>query len=455
MTKLLFLPILFLINMNLLAQHSDSDSMLQKIDGFLYSANAAGKFNGTAIIAQKGKVLLNKGYGYKDVSFHSMNDSNSIYQIGSITKSFTAVIVLKLVEQGKLGLQDKISKYIPDYPKGDKISIQNLLNHTSGIYNYTNDIDDNDTAIVCYPISKKRVVEVFENKPLAFRPGKYFQYSNSGYFLLGMIIENITGMPYQSVVKQMIFSPLQMGHSGFDFKNLKSDNKTQGYAWINIDSSKASYIIDSTVYFSAGSIYSTTRDMLQFAKAISSNNLLSNESWKKAFTPGKGGYGYGFWIANTMFGKRYITHSGGMLGYISDFAYFPDDDISIILLSNTGNYSSNLSSISLWLSAIVYHIPYYNWKASSENFTSDSEILHSYTGTYSHRGGKLVIVFQNGRLISKNTQNPVPEKLTLLNETQLYFNDYNISADFIKDRNGKIEKLIIHQIGKDIECRKE
>ena len=456
MTKPMLLSILFFNGMNLFAQQPDSSLIIQKMGDFLSSANAAGKFNGTAIIAQKGNILLNKGYGYRNVSFNSINDSNSIYQIGSVTKSFTAVIILKLQEQRKLSLQDKLNKFLPDYPQGDKISIQNLLNHTSGIYNYTNDIDDNDTTIVCHPVSKKRVLEVFENKPLAFKPGKYFQYCNSGYFLLGMIIEKITGMSYQSAVRQMIFTPLQMNHSGFDFKNLKSDNKTQGYVQLNKDSSKINYTVDSTVYFSAGSMYSATNDMLQFAKAISNQELLNDESWKTAFTPGKGNYGCGFRIKNTIYGKKYIGHDGGLPGYTSDFVYFPDDDITIILLSNTGNYGFNLSPLSLWLSAILYKIPYSNWIASSENFTKDSTELGKCIGTYSSGRNKMFIALKNGRLVAmEDSEQSVEERLTLITAAKLYFNDFNVAADIEKDSNGKVIKLVIHQIGKDIEYKKD
>lgn len=457
MAKSILLSILLFGAVKLFAQQLDSNSITHKLDAFLTSAKVANKFNGSAIVAQKGKILLNKGYGYKNISLHFLNDSNAIYQIGSITKSFTAVAILKLQEQGKLSVQDKLNKFFPDYPQGDKITIQNLLSHTSGIYNYTNDIDENDTGIICHPVTKQRVLEVFENKPLAFKPGKYFQYCNSGYFLLGMIIEKVSGMSYENAVRQMIFMPLQMTHSGFDFKNLNSDDKTQGYVLLNKDTSKTNYTVDSTVYFSAGAMYSTTNDMNKWADAISNHALLNENSWKQAFTPGKGNYGSGFWIKNTIYKKRYLTHDGGLLGYTADFAYFPDDDITIILLSNTGNYSSNLSFVSLWLSAIVYQIPYSNWIPSSENFITDSIALHKYTGTYTYNGGsKIFIAIQNGRIVAKeNTEQAIPEKLTLLSETKLYFNDFNISADFIEDINGKIVKLIIHQIGKDVECHKD
>ncbi len=458
MAKSILLSFFLFILIRLPAQQTDTNSIAQKLDTFLASANAADKFNGTAIISKQGKVLLNKGYGYRNVLSKSFNDSNSIYQIGSITKSFTAVAILKLQEQGKLSVQDKLNKFFPDYPQGDKITIQNLLTHTSGIYNYTNDIDENDTAIVCHPVSKKQVLEVFENKPLAFKPGKYFQYCNSGYFLLGMVIEKVTGMSYEDVITQMIFVPLQMSHSGFDFKNLNSDNKTQGYVLLNKDSVKTNYTVDSTVYFSAGAIYSTTSDMFKFTKAVSNHELLNENSWKMALNPGKGNYGYGFWIKNTIYGKKYITHEGGLLGYTSNFIYLADDDVSIILLSNTGNYNiDNLLPLGMWLSAIVYNMPYSNWIASSPNIITDNTLLTKYVGTYTSKtAGKMFIALKNGRLVAmENSEQSVPEILTLISETKLYFNDFNISADLAKDNNGKIVKLVIHQIGKDIEFNKE
>lgn len=457
MTKAIVFSILLLSSVKLLGQQTDTNSIIQKLDAFLKSAKAADKFNGTVIVAQKGKILLNKGYGFKNVVANSFNDSNSIFQIGSITKSFTAVVVLKLQEEGKLSVQDKLSKFFPNYPQGDKITIHNLLTHTSGIYNYTNDIDENDTGIVCNPVSRERVLEVFKNKPLAFKPGKYFQYCNSDYFLLGMIIEKITGIPYESVVRQMIFNQLQMNHSGFDFKNTANTNKTQGYVLLNKDTIKTNFTVDSTVYFSAGAMYSTTNDMYKWAQAISSHSLLNENSWKQAFSPVKENYGYGFWIKNTMYGKKYITHDGGLLGYTSDFVYFPDDDVTIILLSNTGNYGINLYPVSMWLSAIVFKMPYSNWMASSLNFTDNDAALNKYAGTYtSDTKGKIFIAIKNGRLIAtENSEQSPPERLTLISETKLYFNDFNISADFVKESDGKIGKLIIHQIGKDIEFDKD
>ncbi len=458
MKKSTLLLILFLFKgLGLFAQQADSNSLTRKLDVFLASANAAGKFNGTAIVTQKEKILLNKGYGYRNVASHSLNDSNSIYQIGSITKSFTAIIILKLQEEGKLSIQDKLSKFFPGYPQGDNITIQNLLTHTSGIYNYTNDIDEGDTAIVCYPVSKDRVLEVFKNKPLAFRPGKYFQYCNSGYFLLGMIIEKVTGLSYETVMREMVFNPLKMNHSGFDFKNLSDTNKAQGYVLLTRDTAKMNYTIDSTVYYSAGAIYSTSNDMYKWVKAIANHYILSENSWNQIFTPYKDNYGYGFWMNSTLYGKNFIKHDGGLAGFTSDFIYYPEDDVSIILLNNQSNYNNSLTPVTMWMSAIVFGLPYSNWQTQPTNLKISDTTLRKYVGTYmADNKIKIFVTLQDGQLFgaSSSKQGISKSPVFPLSETKFFLKDFNIISEFIKDINGNVIKLVTHEIGKDIELRK-
>src|SRR5580698_6851449 len=164
----------------------------QEIDELLKEYTKQNIFNGVALVAQKGKILLEKGYGYKNVATKTPNDTNTIFQIGSITKQFTAAIILQLQEQHRLSVQDRLSKYIPDYPNSDSITIENLLTHTSGIYNYTND-DAYMQNTSATPIKLETLISLFKNKPLDFSPGTKYSYSNSGYVLLGYIIERITG----------------------------------------------------------------------------------------------------------------------------------------------------------------------------------------------------------------------------------------------------------------------
>lgn len=431
-------------------------TIIQKLDEFLNSANAADRFNGTAIIAQKGQILLNKGYGFKNVGTNSLNDTHSIFQIGSITKSFTAVVILKLQEQGKLSVKDKLNKFLPDYPQGENISIHNLLTHTSGIYNYTNDIDEGDTAIVCYPVSKDRVLEVFKNKLLAFKPGKYFNYCNSGYFLLGMIIEKVTGLPYETVVREMIFNPLEMNNSGFDFKNLSDTHKAQGYILLTKDTSKINYTIDSTVYYAAGAAYSTSTDIYKWVKAIANYKILSKNAWNQIFTRYKENYGYGFWMDSTLYGKNFIRHDGRLAGFTSDFIYYPEDDISIVLLNNQSNYNNSLSPVTMSLSLIVFGLPYSNWQIQPTDLKINDITLRKYVGIYKIDKIKVFITLENGQLFE--TMNPkqliAKRPIFPLSETKFFLKDFNIILEFIQDNNSNIIKLLSHQFGKDFELKK-
>src|SRR5205085_7260512 len=202
---------LLLISFSLRAQGiNDTTGIAGKIDQYLVSAANAYKFNGVALVALKGKVIFRKAYGWKNFSAGTYNDTSTRFPILSITKSFTSIVILKLQEQKKLSLKDPVSKYLPDFPNGNKITIEQLLTHTSGIYNYTDDIGEEDSALVNHPVAYQRVVDIFNNKPVSFEPGKGFSYNNSGYYLAGLIIEKVTGISYWQNVKDLIFTPLNM-----------------------------------------------------------------------------------------------------------------------------------------------------------------------------------------------------------------------------------------------------
>jgi CubicO group peptidase (beta-lactamase class C family) len=246
-----------------------------KLDTLIGAYENESGFTGTVLVATKGTVILEKGYGYKNKSTKALNDTNTIFQIGSITKQFTSAIILQLLEQNKLALQDSLTKYIPDYPNGDKITIEQLLTHTAGVYNYTNDaafVEKEST----HPIIRDSLITRFKYKPLDFPPGQKYRYSNSGYFLLGYIIEKITGQSYFQVVRQHIFQPLHMDHSGFDFTGLNNPNKAIGYT--SPQSTMPASIVDSSVSFSAGAIYTTVGDLYKWDRALLAGKILSPAS---------------------------------------------------------------------------------------------------------------------------------------------------------------------------------
>src|SRR5258708_17001406 len=291
-----------------------SQTLPQKLDTLLTAYTRQHSFNGSALVARQGTVLLQKGYGYKNLQDHAWNDSNGIFQIGSITKQFTSAIILQLQEKNKLSLQDKLSKYIPDYPHGGEITIENLLTHTSGIYNYPNDGDFMQHKTT-HPINRDSLIARFKNTPLDFSPGEKFSYSNSGYILLGYIIEKITGKPYFRVVREQIFQPLQMRHSGFDFTGLTSPDKAIGYP--SPSSDQPADIVDSSVSFAAGAMYTTAGDLYKWDRALYTGGIINQASFQKTFSPYKTGYRYAWGVGFALWTKNLMV-----CGRINRFVFF-------------------------------------------------------------------------------------------------------------------------------------
>jgi CubicO group peptidase (beta-lactamase class C family) len=429
-------------------------NLSKKLDEFINSSSGDFKFNGSVLISKKGEIILQKGYGFQNIEAQLLNNSNTVFQIGSMTKQFTAAVILKLEEAGKLSVQDKLSKYFPGYRYGNKISLENLLTHTSGIYNYTNSIDARDSAIVCNPVDKKLILDAFYDKPLEFKPGTKFSYDNSDYYLLGLIIEKITSKPYEQVVREMIFDPAGMTHSGFNFRNINDSYKAVGY--INTDENKPAIAQrwDSTVTYAAGGIYSTTGDLYKWAEAIKNKQILSEKSWKQMFTPHLGNYGYGWWVKN-YFDKKYFMHSGVLPGFVSYFTYYPDDDVNIILLQNSSTGSSGdgtkLLILCQGLSAILFNKPYTINKDAVEITLPDS-ILEQYVGTYALDKRHLSIVtLEKDRLQIVTPNGGIPKKSTLFAESENHFflKEINIKLEFIKDKHGNVTQLVYHVNGVD------
>jgi CubicO group peptidase (beta-lactamase class C family) len=420
-----------------------------KITDLLNAYVKQNAFNGSVLVYEHGQDIYNNSFGYKNVAKEETNNENTVYQIGSVTKQFTATIILKLAEQKKLKVTDKLSKYFPDYPKGDSITIKQLLTHTAGIYNYTNDGTFMQTEAV-KPTTEKKMLALFKNRPLDFSPGTQWSYSNSGYLLLGYIIQKITGQPYEKIVRQYIFNPLHMNESGFDFTNLKNPMKATGYFSIDGKKSEEAGIVDSSVSFSAGAIYSTTYDLLKWHKAILNNTIIKRISAEEAFTPVKDHYGYG-WGIDSIEGKRITAHSGGIFGFNSNFARVEADDICIVLLNNVGN--DKLQEITQNILAILYNKPYKIPENKVAVQLSDT-ILKKYTGTYELAPQfKIDITTANGQIFAQATGQP---KFELFAQKENYFFIKAVSAEveFIINAQGQVEKMILYQGGRNTEGKK-
>lgn len=259
-----------------------------RMDQIARSFDTNQQFMGSVLVAQNGKVLLDKGYGYANLEWQVANSPQSKFRLGSITKQFTAACILLLEERGKLSTDDPVKKYLSNAPAAwDKITIYNLLTHTSGIPNFTS-FPDYQTSEGT-PTTPEKLVERFLNKPLDFQPGEKFQYSNSNYILLGYLLEKISGQSYQNFLAANIFKPLGMNDSGYDSNSEIIPHRAAGYMPGPNGSVNASYI-DMTIPFSAGALYSTTEDLLRWEEALFGGKVLNAASFKKMTTPFKDDY---------------------------------------------------------------------------------------------------------------------------------------------------------------------
>jgi CubicO group peptidase (beta-lactamase class C family) len=422
--------IVYLSN-NLAAQQFD-----KKIEDLMDRAVDLYRFNGTVLVTKKGKTIFEKSYGYQDIKKKVSNTQNTIFQVGSTTKQFTATLILKLAEQHKLSLDDKINKYFPDFKRGDEISITQLLSHTSGIPETMRDPSfismDKST-----PISKEKLLSIFVNKPLNFEPGTQYSYCNSGYILLGLIIEKVSGKPYEHMVRETIFKPLKMIHSGFDFAAVKSRYKALGYSKFSRNENVEARLWDSTATFSAGSLYTTAGDLYLWHKGLLDNKLIKRSSLEKAYTPVLDGYGLGCFI-DSLYGRRVISHGGNIEGFTSYFGRIQEDDICVILLNNIFNVE--IEAIGTSILAILYNQPYHFF----DEIKLSTDVLDRYVGNYEVNTDYYIkITRENDRLFAQ-LQNAPKVEIVANKVNSFFVKDEDMRIKFYENE-GTINKISINR----------
>jgi len=358
-TAKLFILIFFLLGGTFSAFAQDKAA---KIDELMKLYNDYGQFNGAVLVAENGKVIYKKGLGFANMEWNTPNTTDTKFRIASLTKQFTATLILQLVEQGKIKLDGKITDYLPDYRKdtGEKVTIHQLLNHTSGIRNfgslpeYTEKEQRNFFTVPDF-------VKKFASGDLEFEPGTKYSYSNSGYFLLGAIIEKVTGKSYEQVLKENIFDPLGMKNSGYDHHDAIICKRAYGYEKTLKGYKNASYL-DMSIPYAAGSIYSTVEDLYLWDRALYSDKILSTKSKELMFKPYLSNYGYGIGSREISVGepKQKVlehAHTGGINGFASLIVRLPGDQHFIVLLDNTSQWR-NHSKIQSAITNILYDQPY-------------------------------------------------------------------------------------------------
>jgi len=421
------------------AQHDPTARMEQVVQSYV----SAKQFMGSVLVARDGKVLLSRGYGSANFEWEIPNSPTTKFRLGSITKQFTAASVLLLEERGKLKTDDPVKKYMPDAPVAwDKITIYHLLTHTSGIPSFTGFPDYPSTESVA--TTPEQLVTRFRDKPLEFQPGEKWNYSNSGYVLLGYLIEKISGQSYNEFVQKNIFDPLGMKDSGYDSNSAIIPHRAEGYTPRPKGPEHAGYI-DMSIPFSAGALYSTTEDLLRWEQGLFGGKLLSAASLQKMTTPFKNDYAFGVGVRDDQ-GHRVIEHGGGIEGFNTQLAYYPDDKLVIAVLGNLNGGAP--SAIAAKLGSVA-HGERVVLASERKEIIVAPKVLAAYVGTYEITANfQFIVTLDGDHLVTQATGQ---QKIPIFPESETMFFPKVIDAEieFVKNHAGEVTGMILHQNGHD------
>jgi len=330
-----------------------------KIDEFvkIYQNDAA--FNGSVLVAKNGVVVLKKGYGLANRGSKVLNTSYTKFRIGSITKPFTAIVIMQLLEQKKIALNEYISTYLPYYRKdiGNRVTIHHLLTHTSGIPSYTSNQRLSEVSLDPYPVED--FIKDYCSDDLLFEPGTEYQYNNSGYFILGGIIEAITGKTYEEVIKEFVLEKAGMMNSGYDHPRLNIPDRATGYT-VNSGKYEKGRDMNMSIPYAAGALFSTVEDFFLWDQAINNGKLLDSGTMDIMFEPQFKSCAYGWFCVNdTIPGtseiETIISHSGAINGFNAIIERRVEEKILIVIFCNSPG--ANLGSMCTGINNILHGIP--------------------------------------------------------------------------------------------------
>ncbi|MFW0739283.1 serine hydrolase domain-containing protein [Flavobacterium sp. T12S277] len=410
------------------------------LEQYMDAQSAVNGFSGTVLVSKNDSILLKKAYGFANYEWKVKNETDSKFSLASVSKQFTAVAILQLAEHKKLSLDDQLSKYFADFPKGDKITLKMMLSHNAGFQ-----MDFDELYLIKTDLNKDSIYTYLAKKPLLFEPGTSTAYSNIGYHLLARIVEKVSGQSYAEYLKQNLFDKAKMYNSGVSTNDAVVDKMTQLYYFKDNKLTKNPYI---NWNFNLGhdGIYSTVDDLNLWNKALfDGETLLSEESKKKMFTSYNAqNFGFGLMI-NPVYnqGHSLIAHDGGFYGAMTSFNKFTDDKVFITVLSNN---QSKSYYISYGLAGICFgketELPYKHIQVAA-----DAKVYDQYIGEYEN----IKIVKKENKLYYAGyTIELLPQS-----PTKFFRSDNNdITLEFIKNGKGKIIQVEIRKAGiKEIKNR--
>ena len=419
----------------------DTARMEQVIQSYV----KAGSFMGTVLIARDGHIVLDKAYGSANLEWDIPNTPTTKFRLGSITKQFTAASVLLLEERGKLKIDDKVKTYLPDAPMSwDRITIYNLLTHTAGLPNFTS-LPEYST-LKNTNATPARIIETFKDKPLDFGPGEKMSYSNSGYVVLGAIIEKVSGGSYAKFVQDNIFTPLGMKDSGYDSNTTIIPHRASGYTKGPVATVNAAYI-HMSVPHAAGALYSTTEDMLKWETGLFAGKVVSQASLTKMTTPFKNDYAFGL-ISRDDKGRRIIWHNGGIDGFNTSMSYFPATKTVVIVLSNVAGTVPD--TLGAQLSALMFGETV-TLTSERKEVTLPVATLSKYVGDYQLAPGVTMTITLEGDHLGAQLTGQGKNMIFPESETKFFLKVVDAQVEFAADGSS----LTLHQNGRDTKASRK
>jgi CubicO group peptidase (beta-lactamase class C family) len=437
-------------------------NLAAKVDQLFGGVVQSNQPGAAVLIARNGAILLQKGYGLAQVEMRAPITSETRFRIGSITKQFTSAAILKLAEDGKLSLDDPLSKFVPDWPRGHQVTLRHLLTHTSGIHNFTAKPDFK--ARVRDPIPLAKLIASFKNDPYDFEPGEKYSYCNSGYVLLGFIVETVSGQPYESYLRKTFFERCGMKDTGVYRSGTAPSAEALGYSYEN-EVIQQSVDWDMSNVAGSGALYSTGRDLFRWNEALFGQKVLSAASLQTAFTVGvlKGddpshpedtGYGCG-WAIDRLNGAREVSHGGELAGFGSYLLRLPDYYLTVVVLLNCVPQLPNLQQWALAREiarlALGPELPPHEIPKIADVPLS---ALQAITGQYNLGNGQLMTVTMETNHVFAEITGRKRFEIFPRSDRNFFVTDNNAEATFVKNATNEVIKAILRQGGDRIDAPK-
>ncbi|NOT63449.1 MAG: serine hydrolase, partial [Acidobacteria bacterium] len=387
----------------LLALTAFAQDLAPKFDEYMTALTRQHRFSGSVLVARDGKVIFSKGYGLANYDHDIANTPQTKHRIGSVTKQFTAAATLLLQERGKLNVQDGVCKFVENCPDAWKeVTIHHLLTHTSGIPSFTNMPEYATTHT--QPATMMELLARFRDKPLEFKPGEKFKYNNSGYVLLGHLVEKISGQTYERFLQENILTPLKMTGTGYDLDSRVIKGRATGYSALG-DKAVVAPFVHMSIPHGAGALYSTVEDLFTWNEALYHDKLLTAASRQAMMTPFKDNYAYGLAVAEK-FKRQVIAHGGGIEGFTCQLARYPAEKLTIVVLRNVDSVQPPPGKVAEDLAAIAlgekYELP-----SARKEIKVEAKVLAAYVGEYQLAPNFIITITQEGeQLYAQATGQP-------------------------------------------------